>query len=136
MKRITVSANVNKSIDVCWDCYTNPTHIIHWNFAHESWHCPKATNTLIVGSSFSYRMEAKDGSHGFDFEGVYDIIEPLNKIGYHMLDQRNVIIEFSSREADTHIDVTFDLEQMNSEELQRMGWEAILNQFKSYVESL
>jgi len=136
MKSITVSAVVHRTIEVVWDSYNLPKHVIHWNFASDTWHCPNATNQLVVGGSFSYRMEAKDGSFGFDFEGIYDAIEPRKLVKYHLADDRKVQVLFTKQAKQTLVDVTFDLETENTAELQRSGWQAILNQFKLYTESL
>lgn len=136
MESITVRAIVKSKIDLVWETYNNPNHVLHWNFASDTWHCPKASNHLIVGGSFTYRMEAKDGSFGFDFEGIYDAIEPRKFVKYHLADDRKVQVLFTKQAKQTLVDVTFDLETENTAELQRSGWQAILNQFKLYTESL
>jgi uncharacterized protein YndB with AHSA1/START domain len=118
-----------------WDYYTNPEHIIKWNFASDDWHCPKAENELKVGGKFKSRMEAKDGSFGFDFEGIYDDVVDHKKIAYTMPDSRQVITNFENLEGKTKVTTTFDAESQNSVEMQRTGWQAILNNFKKYVES-
>lgn len=133
---ITISATVNASIGKTWDAYTNPDHIINWNFASPDWHCPRASNNLIVGGKFISRMEARDGSMGFDFEGVYTEITDNALIKYVMADGRKVQAVFSEEGQRTHVTVTFDAEQTNPAELQQMGWQAILNSFKSYTETL
>lgn len=135
MEKITIEVTINKPIERVWDAYYLPEHVTHWNFASEDWHCPKASNEFVVGGKFNYRMEAKDGSMGFDFIGIYDEIITHTKMVYHMPDNRQVVVLFNSSNQGTHVEVTFDIEHENSKELQKMGWQAILNQFKSYVES-
>ncbi len=134
--KITVSALVHKDVETVWNAYNQPKHVIHWNFASDTWHCPNASNHFVIGGSFSYRMEAKDGSAGFDFEGIYDVIDSLKQMSYHMADHRKVDVFFSSQHGKTKVDVTFDIEMENSPELQKMGWQSILDQFKTYTESL
>lgn len=136
MEQITIKANILKPIESVWDGYYLPKHVIHWNFASDTWHCPKASNEFVVGGKFNYRMEAKDGSFGFDFIGIYDEIIKHKKMTYHLLDDRKVIVLFTKTDRGTHVEVTFDTEEENSIELQEMGWQAILDQFKSYMESL
>jgi len=136
MEKITIETTIHKPLKDVWDAYYLPNHVIHWNFASEDWCCPKATNAFVVGGRFNYRMEAKDGSVGFDFVGIYDEIIEYKKMAYHLEDYRKVIVLFHERPHDTHVEVCFDSEDENPIELQKMGWQAILNQFKAYVESL
>lgn len=136
MDQITVKSTINKPMQMVWDAYYQPNHVIHWNFASDTWHCPTATNDFIVGGHFNYRMEAKDGSGGFDFIGIYDEIIKHKKMAYHLEDDRKVIVQFSKTDQGTHVEVTFDIEYENTKELQELGWQSILNQFTSYVESL
>jgi uncharacterized protein YndB with AHSA1/START domain len=133
--KITIEAEVFADTKKVWDCYTLPEHITKWNFASEDWHCPKAENDLRVGGKFKSRMEAKDGSFGFDFEGIYDEVIDLKKIAYTMLDDRQAITTFENLDGKTKVTTTFDAESQNSVEMQRMGWQAILNNFKKYVEA-
>jgi uncharacterized protein YndB with AHSA1/START domain len=133
--KITIEAEVFADTKKVWDCYTLPEHITKWNFASEDWHCPKAENDLRVGGKFKSRMEAKDGSFGFDFEGIYDEVIDLKKIAYTMLDDRQAITTFENLDGKTKVTTTFDAESQNSVDMQRMGWQAILNNFKKYVES-
>ena len=133
---ITVEAFVNAPLDKVWECWTDPQHIVNWNFASDDWHAPKAENDLRPGGNFSSRMEAKDGSYGFDFEGVYDEVITNELIAYTLGDGRAVVIKFTATGNETHIAETFEAETVNSEELQRDGWQAILNNFKRYTESL
>jgi len=133
--KIIVEAIINAEPKTVWDYYTNPEHITKWNFANDDWHCPKAENDLRVGGKTTSRMEAKDGSFGFDFEGIYDDIIDHKKITYTMLDGRVVSITFEDLGSKTKVTTTFDAEQQNSMDMQRDGWQAILNNFKNYVES-
>lgn len=136
MEKITVRSTIKQSIDKVWNAYYQPQHVIHWNFASDTWHCPKASNEFVVGGKFNYRMEAKDGSFGFDFIGIYDEIIEHKTMAYHLEDDRKVVVLFQKDNNETHVEVTFDSEDMNPIELQRMGWQSILDQFKSYVETL
>ncbi len=136
MEKITIEVTINKPLKDVWEAYYLPKHVIHWNFASDDWCCPKATNEFLVGGKFNYRMEAKDGSMGFDFVGIYDEIIDQEKTVYHMEDGRQVTILFQKLNTGTHVEVAFDSEDENPIELQKMGWQAILNQFKAYSESL
>ncbi|MBN8589461.1 MAG: SRPBCC family protein [Rhodothermia bacterium] len=132
--KITVTAVVSADKQKVWNCYTMPEHITKWNFADSSWHCPSATNDLKVGGRYIARMEAKDGSFGFDFEAIYtEIIE-----GEHFtyaFGERVVHVTFKDLKGKTEVCVMFDPETENPIELQRKGWQAILNSFKSYTET-
>ena len=136
MERISVEAILNVSREDAWNIYTDPKHIVKWNAASDDWHCPKAENDLRVGGAFMSRMEAKDGSVGFDFEGTYDEVSPMYRIAYTMGDGRKAAIEFSDFGNDTQVKVSFDAEKVNSVEMQRGGWQAILNNYKEYAESI
>ncbi|MCD6019932.1 MAG: putative activator of Hsp90 ATPase 1 family protein [Bacteroidetes bacterium] len=134
--RITVEATVKAPIEKVWKLWTTPEHIIKWNNASEDWHTPRATNDLKVGGRFLSRMEAKDGSFGFDFTGTYDEVITNERIAYTMGDGRIAIITFSADESDeTRITETFEAESENPVEMQKDGWQAILNNFKTYVEA-
>jgi len=135
MNRITVKVSVKADIDKVWNCWTDPEHITNWNFATDEWCCPKAENNLRPNEKFSWRMEAKDGSVGFDFEGTYNKIAEKEWISYKMSDGRKVDIEFTQNGNEIQVSETFDAEGTNSDELQRAGWQAILGNFKKYVES-
>lgn len=126
-----VSADVNK----VWNCYNSPEHITKWNFASDDWYCPKAENNLREGGRLKSRMEAKDGSFGFDFEAVYDEVIEHEKIIFTLLDGRKVETLFEFVDGKTNVTTTFDAENENPVEMQREGWQAILNNFKKYVES-
>ena len=133
--KITVEASVNAPIEKVWNCYAQPEHITKWNFASDDWHCPSAENDLRVGGKINARMEAKDGSNGFDFEAIYTEIIPHKKIAYKMLDDRNAEINFNEIGNQTEVIITFEAENVYPIDLQKAGWQAILNNFKEYVES-
>lgn len=132
---ITVQTTVNAPIEKVWAYWTEPEHITKWAFASQDWEAPQAENDLQVGGKFSTRMQAKDGSAGFDFGGVYTAIEDRELIEYDMDDGRHVKIEFESTPGQVNIIQTFDPENENPLEMQRGGWQAILDNFKDYVES-
>ncbi len=127
----TINADTKK----VWEFWNQPEHITKWNFASEDWHCPKATNDLRSGGKLCYRMEAKDGSFGFDFEGVYNEVIPQEKIRYVLDDGRTVTTTFEALNKKTKVHTSFDADTENSLEMQRTGWQAILDNFKRYVES-
>ncbi len=131
---ITVSTEINAGITKVWHYFSKPEHIIKWNFAHEFWACPKAENDLKPGGKFNYRMEAKDGSFGFDFAGIYDNVEQNQRIDYTLGDNRKVNIVFEGNDNSTKITETFEAEEQNPLEMQQQGWQAILDNFKKYAE--
>lgn len=133
--KITVEATVNASVEKVWKLWTGPEHIVKWNTAHPDWHTPKAENDLRVGGKFLSRMEAKDGSFGFDFWGTYDAVETNKHIAYTMGDGRKCDITFKNEDGKTHITTTFDAENENPVEMQRDGWQSIANSFKTYAET-
>ena len=133
-QQINISANIKAHSKKVWDCYTLPEHITQWNFAADSWQCPHAENDMTVGGKYKARMEAKDGSFGFDFEAVYDEIIDGKSFTYTMPDGRKVKVDFIDNGDQTDVHIVFDAETMNSIELQQQGWQAILNNFKKYVE--
>lgn len=134
--QIKIEAMISSSIQQIWDAWTKPAHITKWNFASDDWCCPRATSDLKKGGRYLARMEAKDGSMGFDFEAVYDEVIPLKKIALTMGDGRKAITTFESVGAFTRVTTVFDAEKIHSEDLQREGWQSILNNFKKYVETL
>jgi uncharacterized protein YndB with AHSA1/START domain len=134
--KITISITINSDIKTVWDAWTNPLHITKWNFASDDWHCPSATNTLKPGGTFSYRMEAKDGSMSFDFEGSYDEVILHERITFSLVDDRIVEVEFSTDGSLTTVSETFEAEDDHTAEQQRAGWLAILVNFKKHVESI
>jgi uncharacterized protein YndB with AHSA1/START domain len=133
--KITVQATISADRGKVWDFYTNPKHITKWNFASEDWHCPSAENDMRVGGKYKARMEAKDGSYGFDFETIYDEVVDKEKFSYTMGDGRQATTRFENLGDKTRVNITFDAEGQNSEEMQKSGWQAILNNFKKYVEA-
>lgn len=135
MDRITVQTSVRSDIERVWDCWTAPEHITKWNFVSDEWCCPSAENDLKPNGKFSWRMEAKDGSLGFDFEGTYTNIVDKRSIAYELADGRKVDIDFSQKGNEVVVTETFDPEEINSKELQRSGWQAILDNFKKHLES-
>ncbi|MBV6510931.1 MAG: hypothetical protein FMNOHCHN_00409 [Ignavibacteriaceae bacterium] len=132
---ITIQAEVNSTIEKVWERYSKPEHITKWNFASDDWCCPAAVNELHPGGKLNWRMEAKDGSFGFDFEAVYDEVILHKKIAYTMLDGRKAVTTFQDQNGKVAVTTTFDAETMNSVELQQQGWQAILNNFKKHAES-
>jgi uncharacterized protein YndB with AHSA1/START domain len=132
---ITVEQTINAPVEIVWYNWVTPEHITQWNNASPDWHTPKAENDLRPGGKFLSRMEAKDGSFGFDFWGVYDKVEKYKLIEYTLGDNRKASITFSAEEEQTKLVETFEAENENSAELQRFGWQSILDNFKRYVEA-
>lgn len=132
--KITVTTTIKTPIDKVWQYFTTPQHITQWNAANNDWHTPQAENDLRPGGKFSYRMEAKDGSFGFDFWGIYTEVVTNEKIAYTMGDDRKVEILFAETADGVTVTETFETEDTNSAELQRSGWQAILDNFKQYTE--
>ena len=133
---ITTQSTINQPVSLVWECWTKPEHIVNWNFASDDWHCPAAKNDFKIGGKFSYTMAAKDGSFSFDFPGTYDLIVEKRKIEYTLDDARRVWIEFSENGSETIIVQKFEIESENTPELQKTGWQAILNNFKKYCETI
>jgi len=131
---ITVTATVKAPIDAVWRAYTTPDDIKEWNAASDDWHTTSAQVDLREGGVFSSRMEARDGSMGFDFAGTYTKIEKHKLIEYSFGD-RSARIEFVPGDDDIQVRVTFDAETENPIDQQRMGWQAILDNFASHVEA-
>lgn len=134
-ERITVETRVHAPVARVWHDFTNPDAITVWNTASPDWHTTKAENDVRVGGAFSSRMEAKDGSQGFDFTGVYDAVTVNEHLAYTMGDGRKADISFTPEESGVRIVITFDPETENTLELQRTGWQAILDNFKKYSEN-
>lgn len=132
--KITIAATVAAPVKKVWEYWTLPKHITNWNFASPDWHCPRAENDLRVGGKMNSRMEAKDGSFGFDFEAIYDVVGHLKKISYTMGDGRQAATVFEQAGDKTNVTTTFDAENTHPLEMQKGGWQAILNNFKTYVE--
>ncbi|MBM3272049.1 polyketide cyclase [Candidatus Kaiserbacteria bacterium] len=134
-ERITVEVLVDATADMAWQCFTQPEHIMQWNHASDDWRCPRAENDLRVGGRFVSRMEAVDGSEGFDFSGVYTAVVPHERIAYTMDDGRTAEVTFAVEGAGTCVVTVFDAERENPPELQRAGWQAILDNFKKHTEA-
>lgn len=135
MNKVKIETTISGDINKVWEYWTHPEHIIKWNFASDDWHCPSAENDLRVGGKFSSRMESKDKSFGFEFWGIYDEIIEHQKIAYTMGDGRQAITYFEQIGDETKITTAFDAEKENPIEMQKNGWQAILNNFKKYVET-
>ena len=133
-QKIVVASRVSAPKNKVWEVYTQPQHIVGWNFADPSWHCPHAENDLRTGGRYVARMEAKDGSYGFDFEAVYTEVNLGERFTYEF-GGRFATVDFKEAEGQTEVTVTFDPENENPVELQRQGWQSILNNFKAYCES-
>lgn len=130
---IKVTTIVNTTPEKAWACWTDPSHVVHWNFASEDWHCPSADNDLRPGGRFRFEMAAKDGSMSFPFEGTYTEVVPFERIAFSMDDGRKVFIDFELEGDGTRIVEQFDPENQHSHELQQQGWQAILNNYASHV---
>ncbi|WP_291285930.1 SRPBCC family protein [Flavobacterium sp.] len=132
---ITVQNTIKASIDKVWEFWTLPEHITKWSFASPDWHTPHAENDLRVGGKFTSTMAAKDGSMSFDFGGEYTVVEKNKAIEYILEDGRKVEIAFKETANGVEVIESFDPETQNPEEMQRGGWQAIMDNFKSYTES-
>lgn len=135
MTKISVQTVVASNPQKAWDYYTQPEHITKWNFASDDWHCPSASNDLRVGGKYNARMEAKDGSWGFDFEAIYSNIDNGKRFTYVMGDGRAADVAFEGQGNNTAVTVTFDAEDQNPAEMQKAGWQAILDNYKKYTEA-
>jgi len=131
---ITVENSINASVQKVWELWTNPQHITQWCAASDDWCAPRATNDLRTGGHFSTRMEAKDGSMGFDFNGSYDAVEPEHYLEYTIEDGRKVKIRFEADGDSTRVTESFEAENMHPAGFQQAGWQAILDNFKKYAE--
>lgn len=131
---VVVQTVVDAPVDKVWEYWTNPGDITRWNNASDDWHSPKAENDLRMGGKFNIRMEARDGSAGFDFWGVYTKIILNKLIEYTMGDGRKVKVQFVAKDSKTEIVESFETENENPVEMQRTGWQAILDNFKKYAE--
>jgi uncharacterized protein YndB with AHSA1/START domain len=132
--KITVETHVNAKPAKVWEAYNNPDDIRQWNTAQDDWHTTRSTVDLREGGKFHSRMEAKDGSQGFDFEGTYTRVVPQKSLEYRMSDGREVQVEFVERAGGVLVKTTFDAETENPPELQREGWQAIQDNFGRHVE--
>ena len=135
IKTITVETTINAPIEKVWEYWNEPEHITGWAFASDDWEAPFAENDLRVGSKFNTTMAAKDKSASFDFTGFYTAIKEYQLIEYDIDDGRHVRVEFTKVPGGVKVVETFDPENENSDEMQRSGWQAILDNFKKYVES-
>jgi len=134
--RITVETVVKAPVEKVWKAWNEPEHIMNWCHASDDWHAPASTNDIRTGGSFSTTMAAKDGSYSFDFGGVYDNVKEHELIQYTIGDGRKVEVIFTREGNDTKVVETFEAEGTNPLEMQRSGWQAILDNFKKYTESL
>jgi uncharacterized protein YndB with AHSA1/START domain len=133
---ISIEVSIKAPVEKVWELWTKPEHITQWNAASDDWHTPRAENDLRTGGKFSSRMEAKDGSMGFDFGGTYDEVKDHELIAYTMDDGRKARITFVPLGNATLVKEDFEAESENSREMQENGWQSILNNFKKYVENL
>jgi uncharacterized protein YndB with AHSA1/START domain len=133
--KITVETEIAASPKEVWNAWVTPDHITKWNFAIDAWCCPAAEIDLRAGGRFKYRMEAKDGSVGFDFEGVFTKVAPQQSLHFELGDDRLVTIEFMQTPNGTRVAETFEAEDENSAEQQKQGWQCILNNFRRHVET-
>jgi uncharacterized protein YndB with AHSA1/START domain len=135
LTKITVETFVQAPKDTVWRLWTTPEDIVRWNNASDEWHTPGAKIDLKAGGEFLYRMEAKDGSFGFDFGGIFNSVVPKESLAYTLGDGRKVEISFTGNGSITKITETFEAENENPIEMQRDGWQAILSNFKKYAET-
>lgn len=133
--KISIETEVNAPLRAVWDAWVTPEDIMRWNFAADDWRCPRADLDLEVGGGFNYRMEAKDGSAGFDLEGEFTEITPYESLHYRLADDREVVVQFVEVRNGVKVIETFEAEGEHSAEQQRQGWLSILNNFKKHVES-
>jgi uncharacterized protein YndB with AHSA1/START domain len=132
---ITVETTIQAPIEKVWKFWTEPQHITQWNNASEDWHTTRTENDLRVGGSFTSRMEAKDGSAGFDFTGNYTTVQEHERIEYSLEDGRKVTVEFAPNGTETRVKETFEADNAHPVDMQQAGWQAILDNFKNYVET-
>ena len=132
---ITIESTIQAPVTKVWDYWNKPEHITQWAFASDDWHAPKAENDLRTGGTFSTTMAAKDGSFSFDFGGEYTDVKEHKLIEYTMGDGRKVSVLFTTIDDATKVVETFEAEDQNPVEMQREGWQTILNNFKKYTES-
>ena len=134
--KIKVDVLVNASLEETWKCFTQPEHIVNWNAASEDWCCPSAHSDLKAGGSFSYRMEARDGSMGFDFSGKFNEVDFQRHILILLDDNRSLEVWFEAVDGGIRVTEEFEAENMNPVELQQQGWQAILDAYKNYCQSV
>lgn len=133
--KITIATTINADLNTVWDCWNNPEDIKQWNAASEDWHTTQSMVDLREGGQFKSRMEAKDGSMGFDFTGTYTKVDKPNRIEYVMDDDREVSIDFKQADQGVTVTEVFDAEDQHDPEFQKQGWQSILDNFAKYVES-
>ncbi len=134
-KKLKIEATINAPLEQVWQCWNGAEHITQWNFASDDWHCPSAENDLRVGGRCKSRMEAKDGSFGFDMEYTYTRVEPYSVLEYQLDDGREIVTTFAVSDGATKVVTEFDPETEHPLEMQQQGWQSILNNFKAYVEA-
>lgn len=132
-KSITVKTTLDVSLEDVWNKFTQPEHIVNWNFASDDWHCPKVENHLEVGKNFTFTMASKDGEMSFDFVGTYQEVVPMKKLVYQIADGRKVTVKFDIMDGKVILTENFEPENIHSVALQREGWQSILNNFKKYT---
>ena len=132
--KISIETEIKATATTVWEAWVTPEDITSWNFAIDEWHCPRAEINLALGGKFKYRMEAKDGSMGFDFEGTFTQVTPKNSIHFALQDNRVVTVEFIETASGVRVVETFDAEDENSAVQQKQGWQNILNNFRKHVE--
>lgn len=132
-QRIYVATTVPVSPERAWELFTDPDHVTQWNFANDDWHCPSASIDLRVGGTHKARMEAKDGSFGFDFEGTYEEVEAPHALTL-VLGDRKARTTFEPVPGGTRVETNFDAESQNPVEMQRAGWQAILDNYRKHAE--
>ena len=132
---ITIHSSIAAPLNKVWDSWTNPEHITNWNHANNDWHCPRATNDLRVGGNFCYTMAAKDGSMEFDFKGTFTELVDEKFIAITLEDQRKMEVHLTEENGEIKVAESFEAENENPRDMQEMGWQMILDNFKTYVES-
>lgn len=136
MQKITVITTIAAPLQMVWDAWTQSEHIMQWNHAGDDWQCPSSSNDVRVGGKFVSRMEDKKSGVGFDFEGEYTEVIPQEKIVYQLGDAREVMVTFQGAGEYVVVTEVFDAENENSAEMQRKGWQMILDNFNTYVVGL
>jgi uncharacterized protein YndB with AHSA1/START domain len=132
---VTVSVSLRTHPERAWTMFTDPTSVTEWNFALPSWHCPQARSELREGGRFCYRMEARDGSFGFDFEGTFLEVCPPMRLRYSLGAEREVLVQFVHQGERTLVMQTFTPDAMHSVDQQRVGWQSILDNYQRFVEA-